>query len=80
MPKSLWGAIGPGALLDYALAFGRGHGSGLPQGDLSQQGGVLFIADGEVRYRRVNSRIGDITPATDILDAVLKWAATGATS
>jgi peroxiredoxin len=69
--RSAWATHGPGALVDWIRAFGRGHRPGKIEGDLQQQGGaLLFDAGGNVAWAHANARLGDHADPADVMDAV----------
>ncbi len=72
LERSAWATHGPGALVDFLRAAGRGHWPGKIDGDLQQQGGALLVDEGgTVVWAHRNATLGDHADPSDVMDAVL---------
>jgi hypothetical protein len=70
--RSRWGTFGPVALAQAARGIVHGHRNWIPQGDLFQKGGTLYITQAGVVafYFRAN-RLGDHAALVDVVDVAL---------
>lgn len=83
--RSWAGSWGPGALVGFALAVGRGYRQpgglllGHPdEGEREQQGGALVVArGGPVLYAYASERLGDLPDLSDVVEVCLRLSARG---
>jgi hypothetical protein len=76
LERSLLGTVGPRAVASFLGLAAKGHRQGLPQGDLTQQGGTLYVTrQGELAFYHRSARLGDHAPAVDIVEIALARAA-----
>jgi len=77
LERSLWGTVGPVALVKLARAVGRGHRNSMPpEGDFSQQGGTLLVRKGgELALYDRSSHLGDHAPLVDVVEAAMRLRA-----
>lgn len=77
LERSLWGTVGPVALLQLARAVTRGHRNSLPpEGDFSQQGGTLLVKKGgEIALYDRQAHLGDHAPLVDVVEAAMRLRA-----
>jgi peroxiredoxin len=70
--RSRWAAIGPRALSQAFRAWLRGHRGGAVQGDVLQQGGVVYVRrGGEVAFYHRSIALGDHAPLAEVVDVAL---------
>ena len=70
--RSFWGTYGPIALGQASRAWLNGHSNGAAEGDLYQQGGVLYVRrGGEVAFYYRAKRLGDHARLVDVVDIAL---------
>lgn len=70
--QSLLGTVGPRAVVALLGLRARGFANGLPQGDLTQQGGTLYVArGGQIVFAHASARLGDHAPLVDLIDLAL---------
>jgi peroxiredoxin len=75
LERSTWATIGPRSLVETVRAMAAGHPHRPPEGDPTQQGGVLLVdGRGVVRMYKRNRSIGDYAPACELVDAALRLA------
>ena len=71
--RSRWGTAGPRAVAALIGLVLRGHRNGLPQGDLWQQGGTLYVArGGALGFRHASADLGDNAALVDLVDVALR--------
>lgn len=72
LQRSRWGTFGPIAIGQLVRAQLHGHRQGRTQGDLTQQGGALYITRaGEVAFYHRSRSLGDHARLADIVDVAL---------
>jgi len=73
LSRSVWGTIGPVAVVQLLAALGQGHVNGRPEGDLYQQGGTLYVAQGGTLalYHRARN-LGDHAPVVDVVELAMR--------
>jgi len=77
--RSVWGTLGPRALVGVFGAIVRGHPHGSPQGDRYQQGGTLLVRrGGAVAFHHESARLGDHAALVEVIDAALALRASEA--
>lgn len=76
LEQSWLGTVGPRAAANAISLFARGYRNGRPQGDLTQQGGTLYVERGGVLgFYHHSARLGDHAPVTGIVGVALARAA-----
>ncbi len=79
MVRGRWQTFGPRAIRNFVRAVLAGNEHGSPQGDSLQQGGVILVAgDGTVEFAHADAALGDHAVTNDVVQAVMRLAATGA--
>jgi peroxiredoxin len=78
MVRSLWGTLGPVAIVKMIGAMTRGHANGRTEGDLYQMGGTLLVRKGgTLAFYHHAETLGEHAPLVDVVDAVLRIRAEG---
>ncbi|AKV00068.1 hypothetical protein AKJ09_06731 [Labilithrix luteola] len=73
--RSAWATVGPRAIVGTVRAMAAGFPHRAPEGDRTQQGGVLFVdGRGVVRLYKRNRSICDYLPASELVEAALRLA------
>ena len=76
LEQSWLGTVGPRAIVNVVGLLARGHRNGRPQGDLTQQGGTLYITrDGVLGFYHHSARLGDNASVTDVVEVARARAA-----
>jgi peroxiredoxin len=76
MVRSMWGTLGPVAVLKMLGAMTRGHDNGRTEGDLYQMGGTLLVLrSGELAFHHRAETLGEHAPLVDVVDVVLRLRA-----
>ena len=72
MERSMAGTIGPRALGNLAALAVRGYVNGRTRGDLSQQGGTLYVRrGGELAFHHASARVGDHARVAQVVQIAL---------
>lgn len=80
LERGFWRTFGPRAGLNALRARLMGNRQGSVEGDNLQQGGVLVIdRGGTLVYAHADESLGDHADTTDVVDAVMRVAVSGAT-
>ena len=78
MVRSMWGTLGPVAIVKMIGAMSRGHDNGRTEGDLYQMGGTILVTQsGEVAFYHHAETLGEHAPLVDVVDVVLAMRAKG---
>lgn len=76
LEQSWLGTVGPRAVANVVGLLARGHRNGRPQGDMTQQGGTLYVTrDGVLGFYHHSARLGDNASVTDVIAVALARAA-----
>jgi hypothetical protein len=76
LERSWLGTIGPRAALNVFGLMARGHLQGLTRGDLTQQGGTLYVTrEGVLAFYHRSVRLGDHARSVDVVRVALERAA-----
>jgi hypothetical protein len=76
LEQSWLGTVGPRAVANVVGLLARGHRNGRPQGDLTQQGGTLYVTrEGVLGFYHHSARLGDNASVTEVVEVALARAA-----